>query len=191
MAATGYIQQTRQISLMLFSYAMDNQGAYPAGQSSTEIFQRLLDENYCTDSSAFYVPMPGKRAPVAGQKLKPENVSFDVTTGANLHSPSGLPLVFMTGYVVNYAPNGTAASKHHVPIYSKVASTLWHSWDGWPGLAVNYVGKASEFEATWLKGNYLEDGGAIIPHFVPSDFNPTSGHYQQLTPDGPRAANGE
>ncbi len=87
------MQQGRQIGQMMFSYATDNVqngNAYPDGNSSTEVFQKLLDGGYATDPTLFYVPMPGKVEPVKGQKLKPENVSWDVTSGVSSNSPDGL-----------------------------------------------------------------------------------------------------
>jgi hypothetical protein len=80
------MQQGRQIGQMMFSYSTDNfqnSNAYPDGKSSTEVFQKLLDGNYAADPAIFYVPLPGKVKPIAGQKLKPENVCWDVTSGVD------------------------------------------------------------------------------------------------------------
>ena len=92
----------RQIGLMMVAYANDN-GAYPDGKSSTEVFQKLLDGrykwhagNYCVDPTIFYIGLPGKTKPVMGQKLKPENVCWDVTSGVDPRDPDRLPIVFLT-----------------------------------------------------------------------------------------------
>ena len=38
------LQKPRMINLLLFSYANDHNGKYPTGASSTEVFQKLIDE---------------------------------------------------------------------------------------------------------------------------------------------------
>ena len=103
-----WLQTGRRIGQLMFAYSTDHNDDYPDGNSSIEVFQKLLDGGYCTDPNIFFIPLPGKTKPVAGQKLKPENVCWDVTSGVDAHSPDGLPLVFMTGYKVTYTP-GTSA----------------------------------------------------------------------------------
>jgi len=71
------VQSGHAIGLALYSYANEHGGNYPSGVSSTEVFQILLDGGYATNPRIFYVPMPGKIDPQAGQKLKPENVGWD------------------------------------------------------------------------------------------------------------------
>jgi hypothetical protein len=51
---SSWMQATRQIGMMMFQYAMDNDGKYPDGNSSTEVFQKLIDKNYCTDPTIFF-----------------------------------------------------------------------------------------------------------------------------------------
>src|ERR1700722_364866 len=67
------MQTSRQIGQMMFSYATDHGNVYPTGKSSTEVFQKLIDEDYCTDPEIFYLEMPGKVKPTS-TKLKPKNV---------------------------------------------------------------------------------------------------------------------
>ena len=86
---------------MMVSYAADHDGKFPDGNTSTEVFQKLIDENYGNDPTIFYIPLPGKTKPLAGQKLKPENVCWDVTSGLDQNSPDELPVIFMTGYLVS------------------------------------------------------------------------------------------
>jgi hypothetical protein len=57
----------------------------------------------------FYIPLPGKIKPIAGQKLKPENVCWDITAGIESNDSDSLPVLFMTGYRVNYISSGHAA----------------------------------------------------------------------------------
>ena len=106
----------------MYSYAQDNSGNYPDGKSSTEVFQQLLDGGYVTDASIFYIPAPGKTKPVSGQKLRPENVCWDVTGGLTNHSPGELPLLFLTGYRVSYSPGGAAVPVANATV---MASRTW------------------------------------------------------------------
>ena len=173
---------------MMFAYSNDNNQQYPDGQSSTEVFQKLLDGNYVTDPAVFYVPLPGKIKAVAGQKLKPENVCYDVTSGVDANSPDELPLVFMTGYKVNYVPGGAA-----VPLVKPYPPFWTRTWQGWwrgepepdpnlrPGIAVTYKSNNAVFMKLVTSAN--SDGS--IPNFVSTKFKPDGKTYRQLTPDGP------
>ncbi len=185
------MQQGRQIGQMLSSYATDNVkngNAYPDGASSTEVFQKLLDKNYCTDAAIFYVPMKGKIKPKPGQKLKPENVSWDVTGGVDSSSPDPIPLVFLTGWKVTYSPGSAAVplvkpyprwgSENPNPLFSE-----WHfAWSAYDdsGMAVFY----NNNNASFRKLNLAPSGDGTIPNFVPPDFKPDGRNYRQLTPDG-------
>jgi hypothetical protein len=164
--ANAQMQQGRQIGQCMLSYATDHYGNYPDGKSSTEIFQKLLDENYVTDPGIFYLPLSGKIQPVAGQKLKPENVCYDVTSGVDSNSSDLLPLVFITGYKVMYAPGGAA-----VPLVKPCPL----------GIAIFYKGN----NAIFLRSATVENPDGSIPNFIPSDFDPKGKTYRQLTPDGP------
>jgi hypothetical protein len=186
------MQQGRQIGQCLFAFAADNtagNNAYPDGSSSTEVFQKLIDGGYVTDPKIFFVPMPGKVAPEPGQKkLKPENVSWDVTVPVNLSSSDLVPLVFLTGYKVNYVPGGSAVPlKPHPQIGHLRPPTWWEKWFGQPpfytyepatGAAIFYNGN----NAVYLPSLFDPDG--IIHNFVPPDFKPDGHVYRQLTPDG-------
>jgi hypothetical protein len=136
------MDQVRTIALAMFNYANEHDQAYPDGQSSTEVFQQLLDGQYVTDPRLFYIPMAGKVAALPGAKLKPENVCWDVTSGVGTYPPDDLPLVFMTGYKVTYAADASA-----VPLvrpYPPYWSGRWLSWwldsdhesEPLPGIAV-------------------------------------------------------
>ena len=184
------MQNSRTIALAMFQYANDNDGNYPDGKSSTEVFQKLIDGNYVSDPRIFYVPLAGKTEPTEGQRLKPENVSFDVTSGIRSNAPDGLPIVFLTGYRVSYIPGGSATSLViGAPPYGTTPRT-WSEW--WHGrsvvpfdsiLAVCY--KSNNASARPLETQ--PDAKAFVPHFVPVDFDPGGKVYRQLTPDGPLA----
>ena len=128
------LQISSEIVFGMSQYANDNNGNYPDGKSSTEVFQKMLDGGYVSDPSIFYVPMAGKTKAVAGQLLKPENVCFDVTSAADRSALDGLPIVFSTGYKVNYVPGGVAVPlvkpypKYEVPD----PRSWWEKLRGWP-----------------------------------------------------------
>jgi hypothetical protein len=184
------IQVSRQIALAMFQYANDNDQNYPDGKSSTEVFQKLLDGGYVTDPAIFYIPLPGKSVALTGKKLKPENVSWDVTCCLAANDSDLLPVVFMTGYKVNYVPGGAAVPL--VKLYPRFGGQP-RSWPQWwhgvpqpsedlgPGIAVTYKTNSSLFKLPNLSVN--SDGS--IPNFISSDFKPNGKIYRQLTPDGP------
>jgi hypothetical protein len=162
------------------SYYNDHRQRYPDGKSSTEIFQKLLNDGYVTDPTLFYLPLSGKLKAIPGQKLKPENVCWDVTSGVDASSPDDTPIVFVTGYKVRYLPGGEA-----VPIVKPSARTWLGWWQGekepsrrpYPGLAVCYKNNSAMF---------MDSGssGGVIPNFISPDFKPDGKTYRQLTPDG-------
>jgi hypothetical protein len=188
----------------MFAYANDNNGDYPGGKNSTEVFQKLLDGGYVSDPTLFYIPTDGKRRPVVGQKLKPENVCWDVTAGVDLKSPDGVPLVFMTGYKVIYGP-GTPATPIIKPYPQFGGTRTWEDWwnneTPWgavmPGIAVYYKANNAMFLKSGAFVASRNNGGTemgfdanaaskgIIPNFIPPDFKPDGMPYRQLTPDGP------
>ncbi len=102
--------------------------------TSTEVFQKLLDGKYITDPSVFFIiGMPGKVKAAPGARLTAENVCFDVTSGATNDSSGKLPLVFTTGYEVDYTNGGTI-----MPRLSGPASPF-------PGIAVGYRDGSARF----------------------------------------------
>jgi hypothetical protein len=185
-------QQARQIGQIMFAYSTDHDGNYPDGNSSTEVFQKLLDGGYCTDPIIFYIPLPGKIKPVAGQKLKPENVCWDVTSGVGSNAPNGLPLVFMTGYKVTYAPGADA-----IPLIKPYPRFGSVSWEERPSIWSHYEYPPKPGASVFYKGNYAAfmkldtsvNPNGSIPNFVPPDFDPKGKTYRQLTPDGPLPGN--
>jgi hypothetical protein len=163
------MQTSRTIALAMFQYANDHDGKYPTGSSSTEVFQQLIDGKYVTDPEIFYIEMADKSA-ATSNILKPENVSYDVTIPVDSKSPDGLPLVFLTGYRIEYKAGGSA-----VPL-GKFVNPF-----GNDGLAVCYQGHDAWFKV--VKSEHANDG--IVVNFVSPDFDAHGQKFQQLTPDGP------
>jgi hypothetical protein len=180
-----------QVAYYLRLYALDHHGHFPEGKTSTEVFQRLIDENYVDDLDMFGKPPP------EGQRLKPENVRWDVTCCVDSSAPDGLPLVFSTGYKVTYQPGSPA-----VPL--KPPQKTWIGW--WnrtnrPFITVVSLGYKAphvtstkvwdEITKTYSIFETSKDGSQVIfdaaedgsiPNFIPSNFDPKGKTYRQLTP---------
>ncbi len=75
-----------------------------------------------------------------------------------------MPVVFSTGYRVNYVAHGTA-----IPL----------SNEKYPGILVYYYSNSTYFKTA----DVGPDG--IVTDFISGDFKPDGHKYQQLTPDGP------
>jgi len=159
------LQNAHVIAVMLFCYASDHGNNYPTGKSSTEVFQKLIDGNYCSDPSIFYFEAPGKKMP-ASKTLKPENVCWDITIPVKSDDPDDVPLVFSTGYRLAYLPSGKA-------------TPLKESGIPLPGLFVAYKSNSTRY----MKEDSLPDH--IVENVIDPTFNSKGKKYQQLTPDGP------
>jgi hypothetical protein len=162
----GTRMKTQLIGIALEQYAQDHDGKYPAGKSSTEIFQQLIDQQYTDDGSAFYFHMPGKTETTT-KKLKPENVCFDVTNAVLPDDPASLPVVFTTGYQMDYAKGGKAHLRANgdpegLGVYPKSG-----------------FGERVGFDRAYPQG---------IP-VIPANFDSKGRTYVQLTPEGPVPGN--
>jgi type II secretory pathway pseudopilin PulG len=154
------MQSARAIDLAMFSYATDHNGAYPEGGTSTEVFQKLIDEKYVADPALFYVQMPGKTK-ATSDKLTADNVCYDVTSGATVDSPGSLPMVFSTGYTMTYSAGA------NVTVDSGMRTAF-------PGIAVAYKSNSAHFYQALPNGE--------VAHVVSADFPATTQKYQQLKP---------
>ncbi len=189
---SAQLEQMQVIAMGIDDYSFDHQGRYPDGKSSTDVFQQLIDGGYIGDIGVVYAPLDGKVRPVPGQKLKPENVGFDYTAGADASAPDGLPLLFRSGYRVAYAPGAAVVP---LPEHTGWLTSLWdrllqpRPWSR-EGISVTYVDRQSINEThgrvtTFLSGRSAATPDGSIPNFVPADFQPDGKTYRQLTPDGP------
>jgi type II secretory pathway pseudopilin PulG len=154
------MQQARGIELAMFAYATDNNGAYPDGKTSTEVFQKLIDGKYISDPGIFYVAMPGK-IKATSDKLTADNVCYDVTSGVAADSSDGLPVVFSTGYSVTYSAGASATRDPGI-------------LTAFPGIDVAYKSNSARFIQAGPDGE--------IPDFIPANFDPGNKTYQQLRP---------
>jgi hypothetical protein len=89
-----------QIRLALQDYANKHEGAYPDGTTSTEVFQRLIDDRDIVPHWLFF-DLPGK-ASANSNRLTAKNVCFDFTRGVDSRGPKWLPIVIPTGYSIDY-----------------------------------------------------------------------------------------
>ena len=153
------LQEAHAIGVALYSYAQDHNGTYPEGNSSTEVFQKLIDGGYVTDPSVFYTPLSGKTK-ATGKVLKAENVCWDFTAGTRPDDPSNVAVVFSTGTRMDYTPG----AKIRVPRDSPF---------GAEGVAVFLSNEAAFFSSA-------ENGETVIHR--PENYNPKGQHYVQLTP---------
>lgn len=179
------------IGTAMTEYANRHGGKYPDGKSSTEVFQKLLDGRYLTDSYYFWLPLHGKVRGIRGQKLKPENVCFDVTSSVSSDDPDNLPIVFTTGCKATYAPGSSAIPLvKPFPQYVQPQDTWYQWWNIKPkrtydftreqGMSVYYKSK----KTTLLPLTSSDTSDGAIPNFIPADFDPKGKTYRQLTPDG-------
>jgi hypothetical protein len=165
--AASVVDQVREIGEAMSVYASDHHGVYPTGKSSTEIFQKLIDEKYIRDPAVFYYYGLREKVPPSSTRLKPENVAFDVTSGMDGRSSDLLPVVFLTGFKVGYSAGASAIPLHRT---RDVRSA---------GIAVYYKNCSVIF-----KGNDLKPDG-VVDEFISNEFSDPGKTYQQLTPDGP------
>jgi hypothetical protein len=175
------MQTTRTLALAMFQYSRDN-NAYPDGKSSTEVFQKLIDENYISDPSIFYIPMPGKTKCLPGSRLQPQNVAYDVTSGIRMNSSDDLPVVFLTGFRIDYRPGGNARSLvRPFPKFHDVRNA-WFSWsyESFGGIPVAYMSNNAFFRT----GEIGADGMGLVRNVIPPDFKANGQTYRQLTPEG-------
>jgi hypothetical protein len=170
------MQQARAIHELIVAYTDAHHGAFPTGSSSTEIFQKLVDENHMQvrDTALFYIDMPGKVL-ATSTVLKAENVCFDVTLPLDGNLPDDLPVVFTTGYKIDYSPGKAAIPivRSNLPNYAGVFCAGGNAYGIW----------ADHKWSDQIPWYFLPDHS--IANFISADYKPNGRNFQQLTPDGP------
>jgi hypothetical protein len=174
------------IASALLRYAQDHQGKFPPGESSTAVFQKLLDEGYAgyfeSRSLLFYFPMKGKTPPLEGQPLKPENVSFDVTNLMDVSDSDAVPLVFSTGFKVSYEP-GARAQRLTTPDFRIPGFELFRPDPGPRHNSIVVGDKRAKVRTLVVTDDATNPNGSARG-FIPADFKSNGKIYRQLTPDG-------
>jgi hypothetical protein len=179
------MQTSRTIALAEFQYANDHEGRYPDGNSSTDVFQKLLDGNYVSDPKMFYLRAPGKTSP-SDEHLKPENVTYDVTSGIVGPVPNGLPLVIVTGYKIDYQHGGKVTPLEGTrPSFLGVKRT-WIDWLNFKPSMLFAPPVISEMNGRpvvpgVVSGSIKTDSQNVSAQ----DFEAQGKTYRQLAPDGP------
>lgn len=178
----GTMQTCRTIALAEFQYANDHDGRYPDGKSSTEVFQKLLDGSYVTDPVMFYIPMAGKSS-TRSHHLEPANVCYDVTGGIEGTIPNGLPVVFMTGYQIDYRAGGRFVRQHGaLPDFFKGEPRTWTDWMNFqPRMPIPVAIWGGNSDNLAMKSNLPSDRGATADR---ESLESAGKIYRQLTPDG-------
>jgi hypothetical protein len=175
----GYlVGMAHNLEYCLEQYAKDHQGKYPEGQSSTEVFQHLIDEHYLDDPSilcsAYAAGLPGK-VPLSGSRLKPENVCWDITCCVDSSAPASLPVVFSTGYKITYQPGTRAIPLYQIPAPPRTwLECMYFYLPLKPFISVCYKDNSAR--------SLRADDDGSIPNFIPADFDPRGKTYRQLTP---------
>jgi len=205
---TGSIRKAQTLASVVYAseiaqgmeeYSANHNGQYPTGKSSTDVFQKLIDEGYINDPTLFCWRTPrGESVMVvpisASNKLKSEEVCYDLTVPVDANSPDHLPIVFLTGYKVTYSPGGSAVPifsstkdrrRSMVAIYkNKIMAVFYRNY--WSASADYYIPGPYSFaypQEGMMGGKVLSDG--TISNFIPIDFDAKGKTYVQLTPKGP------
>ena len=193
-AANSLLQTSHGLAAAMFQYSTDNNGNFPDGESSTEVFQKKLYPEYLTNPGYVFVNMAGKTKPADGQPLKPENVGYDVTGGINSNTPENLPLVFTTGYKVSYTAGQPAVPLgKSPPVYGGPPLTWSEWWQGRApaapstGLAVGFKDMSSAFFRFDPPDTQHPNGS--VSNIIRGLFDPNGQTYRQLTPDGSLSGN--
>jgi len=156
------MQNARMIGVYLSQYAIDHDGHYPEGSTSTEVFQQLIDGKYVTDPNTFFNSWtPGKIRPLSDH-LKSENVCWDVSCCIDSST-------YQAG----------ASAQRILPIPpprppENWSERLWGVWVPRPFIAVCYRNNSAAAILTEKDGS--------IPNFIPADFDPKGKTYRQFTP---------
>ena len=95
--------------------------------------------------------------------MKPENVCWDLTMGIQADDPDGVPVVFGTGYRIDYS--GPAAWKPH-PLPNANPARARRGLQG-------------------QRRRSSSPPGAALFSIMDPAFDPKGKKYSQLTPDGP------
>jgi len=168
---SGTMQVTRQIGLAEFAYSNDYNQTYPYATTSELLADTLLNGNYVSDPSIFYVAgTAGAKKPSgvsAPYTLLTTNVNYDFmvdttdTTGLSSTAADGTPMVQMTGGTIPMANTG--------PIDCTVDGTVAaYQTDG---LAVCYKSNSAKF----LKAIISSATAGTITAFVDSSYNDPNG----------------
>ncbi len=149
-------------------YADKHHGLFPNGNSSTEVFQKLIDDEDLASRCVFF-DLNGKSLPTTN-KISPNNVCFDFTEGTDPKSPSWVPVLIPTGYLINYKTGQAIKLKTNSIVQNKIWISYATKYQNFPTIIYYF----HFFPYHWDHVNIMLD--------KPSDAD--TSQYRQLTPDG-------
>lgn len=155
---TGDVSNARQLGLIIFQIANDENGVYPIGPwneatstrtaagSTTDLFNELIKEKFITDAK---ILATNKKVPYKGSMSSPAlaatNVGWSYVRGLSTTDNGAMPLLLSTGSYGAVSEFG--ASKNLSPVAS---SAVW----GDKGVVVLTVGNSADFrKARIISGN--------------------------------------
>lgn len=94
------VTSARNVGVLMFNYAVDNDNQFPGGETSTDAFNAMFQEGYLQDPSILLSQKyAGKQKFTSGDELSAKNVGYAIATlpegeGIYATDPDGLPLIF-------------------------------------------------------------------------------------------------
>ncbi len=163
------------LAVALFQYSTDNNGVYPNGASSTEVFQKLYDGNYLVDPANLLLSKLDRSYVSAAPPvhLPAHYPCWDTVTAGNRPLDStdstNTPLVISTGLGPYAFQSGTNAV-----VIAHPDNCAW----GNDGVTISYLDTSSRFvRATGVTG------GTATVKLTETDFAiPPNTSYHTLTP---------
>ncbi len=180
------VSNARKLGTVLYHYAKDHGFQYPEGNSSTEVFNHLMEQGYLAPENAanLYIRgMPGKEpfrteqtwwewmtGTPAPTQLEAKHVCYDVIAPLTHRDPDGMPMIISTGWKLNFEPGALPQVRDQ-----KLLDMPWLQG----GMLVYYKRNVCLIlGASFLDGSAKPSG---IHQLIPEEIDPTK-TYRQLTP---------
>jgi len=154
-ARTMAENNSRQLGLLMMQYALDHEGQFPDGTTSTEAFQKLINAGILTSPNMLVLSLSKKDPVEAPAALTAANVDFDVIAPMDQNDPDWIPLLISSGWKVTLEPGS-------VPVL--VDREAARAATGNPGMVVFRKGGSVEILSMEdLKAGKLIPADAIFP----------------------------
>lgn len=174
---TTDVSNSRQLGIVLFGIANDENGVYPVGpwnagtssrdQATTTValFNALISEKALTDAK---ILATNKKTPYKGSLTSPTltaaNVGWDYVSGMSTTDNSAMPLLLSTGAYTSVAEFG--AAKNLTPVLN---TAVW----GDKGVVVYTVGNSAEFKRSRASGG-AANVDALVDNAVATSYSGTT-----------------
>lgn len=176
---TTDVSNSRQLGIVLFGIANDENGVYPIGPWNTStstrdpatttvaLFNALISEKALTDAR---ILATNKRIPYKGSLTSPTlqatHVGWDYVSGLSTTDNAAMPLLLSTGAYNSVAEFGAAKN------LTSVANTaVW----GDKGVVVYTVGNSAEFKRARSSGGSA-NVDALVDNSVATTYNTTTNY---------------